>query len=255
MVYIREAHPTDGRQVVANIRENILIADPKTLEERRKVAQEFAKQFKVSLPILVDTLDDRASRAYAAWPDRIYVIDAQGKIAYVGGPGPRGFRVEEVPPVLDRLLSGIPPPPASESPEPMGQVDLPPDMQERMDTLLSRMGLTEEIKPYILRAVWQKMEAYRAVMEARRMLMRAAQGEDARKALEAFREAQKQYVREVEKRDAELDRAIGYSKNPALEARLTAAGLIGVAPAPPFGDIRRGPGRALRRFEGPPGGF
>jgi hypothetical protein len=90
--------------VPRNQRDNILLKDPKTIEERRKVAKDFAKQFKVSLPLLVDTMDDHMNKHYFAWPDRIYVIDAQGKLAYVGGPGPRGFSVQEVPPVLERLL-------------------------------------------------------------------------------------------------------------------------------------------------------
>jgi len=106
VVYIREAHPTDGWQVQQNIKEKILYADPKTLAEREKVAKEFAAMFKVSLPICVDTLDDQVEKAYAGWPDRFYVIDAAGKIAYKGGPGPGGFKVNDVPPALDRLLTG-----------------------------------------------------------------------------------------------------------------------------------------------------
>lgn len=86
------------------MRDKILIKDPKTLEKRREVARELASQFKVSLPIFVDALDDRVERAYTGWPDRLYVIDTRGRIAYKGGPGPRGFRVSEIPPVLDRLL-------------------------------------------------------------------------------------------------------------------------------------------------------
>jgi hypothetical protein len=104
VVYIREAHPTDGWQVPANERDKVLVADPKTLEERQRVAREFAAQFKVSLPICVDTLDDQVEKAYAGWPDRFYVIDAAGKIAYKGGPGPGGFKVGDIAPVLDRLL-------------------------------------------------------------------------------------------------------------------------------------------------------
>ena len=57
--------------------------------------------------MLVDAIDDRVRNAYAAWPDRLYVIDAQGKIAYVGPPGPRGFRPAEIPPVLDRLYGRV----------------------------------------------------------------------------------------------------------------------------------------------------
>jgi hypothetical protein len=81
-----------------------LITDPKTLEERNKVAKDFVKDFKVSLPVLVDTLDDAVNKAYFGWPDRLYVIDAAGKLAYVGSPGPGGFKPGEIPPVLNRLL-------------------------------------------------------------------------------------------------------------------------------------------------------
>ena len=104
VVYIREAHPTDGWQVPANERDKILIKDPTTLAERKEVAREFAKQFKVSLPILVDPLEDPFEAAFAAWPDRIYVLGADGKVAYKGAPGPRGFKVGEVPGVLRKLL-------------------------------------------------------------------------------------------------------------------------------------------------------
>ena len=96
VVYIREAHPTDGWQVPVNVRDKVLVPDPKTLAERRKVARQFAAQFKVSVPVCVDTLDDRVEKAYAGWPDRFYVIDAEGKIAYKGGPGPGGFKAAEV---------------------------------------------------------------------------------------------------------------------------------------------------------------
>ena len=81
-----------------------MIQDPKALEERQKVAKDFAAQFKVSLPILVDTLDDKVEKAYAGWPDRFYVINSEGKVAYKGGPGPGVFKAAEIPPVLDRLL-------------------------------------------------------------------------------------------------------------------------------------------------------
>jgi hypothetical protein len=91
--------------VPQNEREKILIKDPKSLEERQKVAKEFAAQFKVSIPVCVDTLDDKVEKAYCGWPDRLYVVDAAGKLAYVGGPGPGGFKVRELPDVLDKLLA------------------------------------------------------------------------------------------------------------------------------------------------------
>ncbi len=104
MIYIREAHPTDGRQVPQNERDKVLVKDPTTEAERQKVAKDFADQFKVKLPILIDSMDDTMEKNYSGWPDRLYVIDAAGKIAYKGGPGPRGFKPAEIPSVLDKLL-------------------------------------------------------------------------------------------------------------------------------------------------------
>lgn len=103
MVYIREAHPTDGWQVPQNQKDNILVKDPTTDAEREKVAKDFAKQFKLKLPVLLDTIDDKMEKNYAGWPDRLYVIDGNGKIAYKGAPGPRGFKPDELPAVLDAL--------------------------------------------------------------------------------------------------------------------------------------------------------
>ena len=102
-MYIREAHPTDGWALPKN---KFVISDPKTEEERRKVAREFAAQLKVSVPILVDTMDDKVEAAYSGWPDRIYILDAEGKIAHKGTPGPSGFApaVVAAPGVLDKLL-------------------------------------------------------------------------------------------------------------------------------------------------------
>ena len=88
-----------------NERDRVLVPDPKTLAERKKVAEGFAEQFNLKLPILVDPMSDPFEKAFAAWPDRVYVLDGTGKVAYKGDPGPRGFKVAEAPAVLDRLLT------------------------------------------------------------------------------------------------------------------------------------------------------
>jgi hypothetical protein len=96
LVYIREAHPTDGWQVAANEREKVLFKQPTTLEERFDIAQSMCSTLKISLPTLIDHLDDRVNKAYSAWPDRLYLVGRDGRIAYKGAPGPRGFRPEEL---------------------------------------------------------------------------------------------------------------------------------------------------------------
>jgi hypothetical protein len=103
LVYIREAHPTDGWQVPANLRDSILFEDPKDLEQRRVVAGACVKTLGIQFPALVDTVDDAVESQYAGWPDRIYVIDLEGKIAYKGAPGPRGFVVPEAAAAVAKL--------------------------------------------------------------------------------------------------------------------------------------------------------
>ena len=48
------------------------------------------------MPTVIDREDNRANKAYAGWPDRLYVVGIDGRVAYRGGPGPGGFRVNEV---------------------------------------------------------------------------------------------------------------------------------------------------------------
>ena len=102
VVYIREAHPIDGWDVPNN---KFRITDPKTLEERQKAARDFAKSLELTLPILVDTMDDRVDNLYGGRPDRVYVIDADGKVALKGGMGPSGFipSVKTAVSVLEKL--------------------------------------------------------------------------------------------------------------------------------------------------------
>jgi iodothyronine deiodinase-like protein len=109
VVYIREAHPLGGPRRTPK---DFQIEDPQTLAERQKVAEDFAKKVRLSAPILVDTIDDQVEQAYAGWPDRIYILDPDGKIVHKGNPGPAGFApsVKEAPTILDKLLGNAPSP-------------------------------------------------------------------------------------------------------------------------------------------------
>jgi hypothetical protein len=95
-VYIREAHALDSRMPGGG-GENPILEDPRTLLERRTVASVcMAKLDLAPIPALVDELDDAVNAAYAAWPDRIYLVGRDGRIAYHGGRGPFGFSPDEL---------------------------------------------------------------------------------------------------------------------------------------------------------------
>ncbi len=104
LVYVREAHPSDGWQVPQNETQGVIVRTPRSLTERNEVADTCAAKLKLDFPVVVDGIDDAVEKAYAGWPDRIYVIDKTGKIVYKGAPGPAGFKPREAEQALIALL-------------------------------------------------------------------------------------------------------------------------------------------------------
>lgn len=88
LVYLREAHPKDGW---AKEGFSLTISDPQSQGERNTIATQCGQELQFNFPIVVDTMDDATAVDYAAWPERIFVIDEQGRIAYAGHQGPWGF--------------------------------------------------------------------------------------------------------------------------------------------------------------------
>ncbi len=95
-VYVREAHPDDGWNMESNVKSGVKLMQPRNFDERNAVAKTCASQLKYSMPLLVDTMDDRVGNLYSGMPVRAYVIDADGKVTYQGGRGPFGFRPGEM---------------------------------------------------------------------------------------------------------------------------------------------------------------
>ena len=95
-VYVREAHPTDEWQMKSNVKDDVCYAQPKTLEQRVAIAKDFTARSKFPLPFGIDDMSNAADSAYAAWPERLYVIDETGHVAYRGGMGPFNYKPTEV---------------------------------------------------------------------------------------------------------------------------------------------------------------
>ena len=106
VVYVREAHPDDGRQVAQNIKDGVVFNDPQSYERRKEIARLCEVGLSLKIPIVVDKMDDAVQNAYAGWPDRIYIVGTDGKVAFQGRPGPAGFKPQEARDALDGILSG-----------------------------------------------------------------------------------------------------------------------------------------------------
>ena len=96
VVYIREAHPDDGWVSQGNQEADIHVYDPTTEEERGEVAQACAMALDIEMTVLVDGIDDTVASAYGALPDRLYLVGRDGRVAYQGEKGPRGFVPEDL---------------------------------------------------------------------------------------------------------------------------------------------------------------
>jgi thiol-disulfide isomerase/thioredoxin len=105
MIYVREAHPTDGWRMEVNDRLGVTVAQPRSYEERVGVAQTCLKTLGLSFPMLVDTIDDPVNNRYSGIPSRLYLIDRGGKIAYKSVRGPFGFKPAELEHSLVWLLN------------------------------------------------------------------------------------------------------------------------------------------------------
>lgn len=105
VVYVKEAHPDDGWQVQKNKQDGVVFNDPKEYEERKRIARLCEVGLSLKIPIAVDKMDDAVQKAYAGWPDRLYVIGKDGNVYFQGDPGPAGFKPEAAIKALAELLS------------------------------------------------------------------------------------------------------------------------------------------------------
>lgn len=57
------------------------------------------------IPAVVDRLGDKVNHAWRGWPDRLFLVGKDGKVAYSGGRGPFGFAPEELAEAITKELA------------------------------------------------------------------------------------------------------------------------------------------------------
>lgn len=73
-IYVREPHAGEARFWKYR--------QPETLEEKYANARLLVKQKQITMPVLVDEMDELAHRRFGRLPNMIYVIDKHSKIVY-----------------------------------------------------------------------------------------------------------------------------------------------------------------------------
>ena len=104
-MYITEAHPSDVWQMQSNVKDNVVFASPKNEEERAYIAGACVRKLGIKIPAVMDEFGNSTEAAYTGWPDRLYLIDAQGKLVYKSKPGPFGFHPDDLRAELVKTLN------------------------------------------------------------------------------------------------------------------------------------------------------
>jgi len=97
---VREAHPRGSRRP----NKQVDIEQPDTFDERFEVAGKCAAALSLKIPVLVDDMTNSIATAYNGAPDRLFIVGTDGKIAYRGDRGPRGFDPDGMEKALAKLL-------------------------------------------------------------------------------------------------------------------------------------------------------
>jgi hypothetical protein len=87
----------------SNIKDSVVFASPKSEEERASVAGSCVRKLGIKFPAVVDGFENVTEQAYTGWPDRLYLIDREGKVAYKSKPGPFGFKPDDLKAALEQM--------------------------------------------------------------------------------------------------------------------------------------------------------
>jgi hypothetical protein len=91
LIYIREAHPSDGWQTPQNLYDDVIYETPNSDDDRAEISGVCQINQDIRLPMLLDGIDNDIENKYISAPIRLFVIDPDGKITFNGAPGPQGF--------------------------------------------------------------------------------------------------------------------------------------------------------------------
>jgi type I thyroxine 5'-deiodinase len=76
------------------------------MEERIAVGETCMTKLALEMPALVDEMGDGVATAYAAVPERLYLVGRDGRIVYKGGVGPMFFQPAEWKQAIANHLEG-----------------------------------------------------------------------------------------------------------------------------------------------------
>ena len=87
----------------SNVREGVVFRNPQAEDERAGVAASCVRNLGIRFPALIDGMSNTVERLYTGWPDRLVLIDRDGRVTYKSTPGPFGFHPADLEAALQKL--------------------------------------------------------------------------------------------------------------------------------------------------------
>lgn len=88
----------------SNIKDKVVFASPRSEDERGVVAGSCVRKLGIKFPAVLDEFGNSTERAYTGWPERLYLIDTNGRVVYKSKPGPFGFKPDQLQSALAKLM-------------------------------------------------------------------------------------------------------------------------------------------------------
>lgn len=90
LVYIREAHAVDSDWPMPIARKKGIL-EHKSYDDRCTTAKMLMDDESLTMPMLIDGMNNAANQDYSAYPDRVFLIRKDGRLAVAAKRGPWGF--------------------------------------------------------------------------------------------------------------------------------------------------------------------
>ena len=100
LIYTKEAHASDGNRPSSKVE----IKTHTNIEERAAAASSCLADLEITIPTLLDDMNDTIAKAYASHPDRLFILGADGKVAFSGEKGPHGFNPSAMKKAFDQII-------------------------------------------------------------------------------------------------------------------------------------------------------
>lgn len=100
LVYICEAHACDEWPIGSPV----VIKQHKTTEDRSKACTQCCDALNISVPVVLDSIENDFNNTYACWPLRFYLID-QGIIEHIPMPRDGAYDPSEIDTWLETKLN------------------------------------------------------------------------------------------------------------------------------------------------------